>query len=158
MEISEIVRRFVMRSFELSGRIIIISPARYLLFKRATYLPYTYGETPWQALYDLARFAELDIVTTWPRDEKELQLVYNLAEYAQPPTSILRLYLTNDPPLLLINENEAFVGRQLIRPPTEELWKTAEDIIARSKKAGIFEYDDIRAGYCRHFRYLDVRC
>jgi hypothetical protein len=162
MEISEIVRRFVMSSFEHGGYVTIISPAQHLLFKRATYLPYTYGETPWQTLYDLARFSEnVDVATTWPRNEKELQLVYNLAEYVRPPASIpLHLYLSTDVPVLLINEKEAFDGVRLIQSPkeVEKLRRTAEDVIKRSKKVGIFEYDDIRREYCRRFRYYDARC
>jgi hypothetical protein len=162
MEISEIVRRFVMSSFEHGGHVTIISPAQHLLFKRATYLPYTYGETPWSTLYDLARFSErVDVVTTWPRNEKELELVYNLAEYVRPPASIpLHLYLSDHVPVLLINEKEAFDGKRLIRTPKElkNLRKTAENIIKRSKKVGTFEYDEIRHKYCHHFRYCDVRC
>jgi Xaa-Pro aminopeptidase len=162
MEINEIVRRFIMHSFEHGGRVIIISPARHLLFKRATFLPYTYGETPWQTLYDLSRFAErVDVVTTWPKNEKELQLVYNLAEYAHPPRSIpLYLYLNEDIPILLVNEREAFDGVRLIQTPeeVEGLRRAAKDIIERSKEVGIFEYDDIRRDYCRHFRYYDARC
>jgi hypothetical protein len=161
MEISEIVRRFVMSSFEHGGRIVIISPAQHLLFKRATYYPYTHGETPWSTLYDLAKFSErVDVVTTRPKNEKELQLVYNLAEYVRPPTSIpLHLYLSDNVPVLLINENEAFDGVQIIRTPkeVEKLRQTAEDVIRRSKKVGIFD-DDIRLEYCRHFRYRDARC
>ena len=162
MEISEMIRRFVLSSFEHGGRIIIISPAQHLLFKRATYLPYTHGETPWQTLYDLARFSErVDVITTWPKNEKELQLVYNLAEYVRPPTSIpLHLYLSTDVPVLLINEKEAFDGVRLIQSPkeVEKLKRTAEDVIKRSKKAGILEYDDIRLEYCRRFRHYDARC
>jgi len=162
MEISEVVRRFIMSSFEVGGRVIIISPARHLLFKRATYFPYTYGETPWQALYDLARFAErVDVVTTWPRDEKELQLVYNLAERAKPPRSVpLRLHLNEDIPVLLVNEMEAFDGTRLMRTPeeVERLRKMAEDVISRSKEVGIFEYDGMRLEYCRRFRHVDARC
>ncbi len=162
MEINEIVRRFVMRSFELGGHVIIISPAQYLLFKRATYYPYTHGETPWSTLYDLARFSErVDVVTTWPKNEEELQLVYNLAEYVRPPTSIpLHLYLSDNVPVLLINEKEAFDGVQITRTPkeVEKLRQTAEDVIKRSKKVEIFEYDDIRLEYCRRFRYYDARC
>ena len=162
MEINEIVRRFVLSSFEHGGRIVIISPAQHLLFKRATYYPYTHGETPWQTLYDLARFSErVDVVTTWPKNEKELQLVYNIAEYVRPPTLIpLHLYLSDNVPVLLINEKEAFDGTRLIRTPEEieKLRQTAEDVIKRSKKVGIFEYDDIHVEYCRHFRYYDARC
>ena len=162
MEISEMVRRFVMCSFEVGGRVIVVTPARYLLFRRATYLPYTYGETPWQALYDLARFsARVDVVTTRPTDERELQLVYNLAEYVRPPRSIpLHLYLYDNIPTLLVNEREAFNGVRLIRASkeVEDLRRMAEDIIGRSKEVGIFEYDDIRVEYCRHFRYRDARC
>jgi len=163
MEINEIVRRFVMCSFEHGGHVIIISPAQHLLFKRATYYPYTHGETPWSTLYDLAKFSKrVDVVTTWPpKSEKELQLVYNLAEYMRPPTSIpLRLYLSDNVPLLLINEKEAFDGVRLMRTQTEieKLRQTAEDIIKRSKKVGIFEYDDIRLEYCRHFKLYDARC
>ncbi len=163
MEINELIRRFILCSFEYGGRITIISPARYLLIKRATYLPYTWGETPWQTLYDLARFSErLDIVTTWPRDEKELQLMYNLAYYVRPPKSVqMHLYLINeDIPVLLINEREAVYRTQLMRSPkeVEELRKTAEDIISRSKEVGIFEYDDIWHEYCKRFRYYDARC
>jgi hypothetical protein len=161
MEISELVRRFVMCSFEYGGRVIIIAPVKHLLFRRATYFPYTYGETPWQALYDLARFAErVDVATTWPKDERELQLIYNLAEYAKPPRSVpLHLYLdANNVPVLLINEKEAVYEGQLIRDPKElgKLRKVADDVISRSKEVGIFEYSDIWYEYCRHFR--DARC
>jgi len=165
MEINEIVRRFIMRSFELGGHVIIISPAQHLLFRRATYLPYTWGETPWQTLYDLARlFAErVDIVTTWPpKDEKELRLLYNLAEYAKPPRSVpLYLYLADsNVPVLLINEKEAVYEGQLIQDPKEldRLREVAKDIIGRSKEVRIFEYDDIRHEYCSRFRYYDTRC
>jgi len=162
MEISEMIRRFVMCSFEHGGRIVIISPAQHLLFKRATYYPYTHGETPWQTLYDLARFSErVDVVTTWPKNEKELQLVYNLAEYVRPPASIpLHLYLSDNVPVLLINEKGAFDGVRLIQSPkeVEKLRRTAEDVIKRSKKVDIFVYDDIRLEYCRRFRYYDARC
>jgi hypothetical protein len=162
MEINEIVRRFVMHSFEHGGHVIIISPTQHLLFRRATYLPYTWGEKPWQALYDLARFSQrLDIVTTWPRDENGLRLVYNLAKYVRPPSSIpLHLYLRVNTPVLLINEREAFDGVRLIRSPkeVERLRKVAEGVISRSKEVGIFEYDNIRLEYCHRFRYSDARC
>jgi Xaa-Pro aminopeptidase len=162
MEISEMVRRFIMCFFEVGGHVIIISPARHLLFKRATYFPYTYGETPWQTLYDLARFSlRVDVVTTWPKDEKELQLLYNIAENVKPPRAVpLHLYLNEDIPVLLVNEKETFDGVRLIRTPkeVEELRKVAEDIISRSKEVGIFEYDDIQLEYCRRFRYSDARC
>jgi len=165
MEINEIVRGFIMRSFKHGGHVIIISPAHLLLIRRATYLPYTWGETPWQTLYDLAQlFAErLDVVTTWPpRDERELQLIYNLAEYARPPRSVpLHLYLADgDIPVLLINEKEAVYEAQLIQDPNElgRLRKVAKEIIDRSREVGIFEYDDIRHEYCRRFRHYDARC
>jgi len=162
MEINEMVRRFVMCSFEYGGRIIIISPAQHLLFRRATYLPYTWGETPWQTLYDLAKLSRrLDIVTTWPNNDRELQLVYNLAEYVRPPKSIpLFLHLQKNTPILLVNEKEAFNGTRLTRTPkeVEELRKVAEDIVDRSKEVRIFEYSDIWHEYCRRFRYYDVRC
>jgi hypothetical protein len=161
MEINEIVRRFIMRSFEHGGHVIIISPAQHLLFRRATYLPYTWGETPWQALYDLARFAErLDIVTTWPpKDERELQLIYNLAEYVRPPKSVpLYLYLSSDVPILLINEKEAVYEAQLIREELGRLRKIADGIISRSREVRIFEHSDIWHEYCRRFRYHDARC
>jgi len=162
MEISEMVRRFIMCSFEVGSRVIIISPARYLNFKRATFLPYTYGETPWQTLYDLSRFAErVDVVTTPPKNDEELKLVHNIAYYAKPPRSVpLYLYLNEDVPVLLINKREAFDGMRLVRTPeaVEGLRRTAEDIINRSKEVGIFEYDDIRLEYCRRFRYSDARC
>ena len=164
MEISEIVRRFVLSSFEYGSRVFIIAPARYLLFRRATYLPYTWGETPWQALYDLAKFSErVDVVTTRPRNERELQLIYNLAEYARPPSSVpLYLHLAGgDVPVLLVNEKEAFDGVRLVRAPeeVEGLKKAAEDVISRAKEVGIFEYSDIRYEYCHgRFRYYDARC
>ena len=162
MEINEIVRRFIMCSFEHGGHVIIISSANLLLIRRATYLPYTWGETPWQTLYDLARFSDrVDVVTTWPRDEKELQLIYNLAEYAKPPRSVpLYLYLADNVPVLLINEKEAVYEAQLIQDPKElgRLREVAKDIIGRSKEVGIFEYDDIRHEYCSRFRYYDTRC
>jgi hypothetical protein len=164
MEISEIVRRFVLSSFEYGGRVFVIAPARHLLFRRATYLPYTWGETPWQALYDLARFSEqVNVVTTRPKDEKELQLIYNLAEYARPPRSApLYLHLASgDVPVLLVNEREAFDGTRLTRAPeeVEGLRKAAEDVISRAKEVGILEYSDIRYEYCgSRFRYYDARC
>jgi len=167
MEINEIVRRFIMRSFEHGGHVIIISPAHLLLIRRATYLPYTWGETPWQTLYDLARFSDrVDVVTTWPpRDEKELQLIYNLAEYAKPPRSVpLYLYLADSSvPVLLISEKEAvYEGQQLIQEEIQEelgrLRKIAKEIIDHSKEVGIFEYDKIRHEYCRYFRHYDARC
>jgi hypothetical protein len=162
MDVNELIRRFVMCSFEYGGHVIIMSPARYLLFRRTTYLPYTWGETPWQALYDLARFSQrLDVVTTWPRDEDELRLVYNLAEYAKPPRSVpLYLHLNDNIPVLLVNEREAFDGARLMRAPeeVEKLRGVAEDIVKRSKEVGILEYSDIRHKYCRRFRYYDARC
>jgi hypothetical protein len=161
MEVNEMVRRFVMCSFEVGGRVVIIAPARYLLFRRATYLPYTWGETPWQTLYDLARFsARVDVVTTKPTDERELQLVYNLAEYVRPPRSIpLHLYLYDNIPILLVNEREAFDGSRLVRTPeVESVRRAAEDIIKRSKEVGVFEHSDIWYKYCRRFRYYDARC
>ncbi len=162
MEVNELIRRFILCSFDYGGHTILISPAKYLLFRRATYLPYTWGETPWQTLYDLARFSErLDIVTTWPRDEKELQLVYNLAYYVRPPKSVpMHLYLNEDIPVLLINKREAVYETQLVRSSkeVEELRKTAEDIINRSREVGVFEHSDIWYEYCRRFRYYDARC
>jgi hypothetical protein len=162
MEINELIRRFVLCSFEYGGRIFIIAPVKYLMFKRATYLPYTWGETPWQALYDLARFSErVDVVTTWPADERELQLVFNLAEYARPPRSVpLYLHVADEVPVLLVNEREAFDGTRLTRTPeeVEYLRKMAEDVVRRSKEVGILEHRDIWYAYCRHFRYRDVRC
>jgi len=163
MEISEIVRRFVLSSFEYGGRVFVIAPARHLLFRRATYLPYTWGETPWQALYDLARFSEqVNVVTTRPKDEKELRLIYNLAEYTRPPRSVpLHLHLADgDVPVLLVNEKEAYDGVQLVRTPEEVggLRKAAEDVVGRAKEVGIFEYSDIRYEYCSRFRYYDARC
>ena len=163
MEIDEMVRRFVMCSFEYGGRVVIISPAQHLLFRRATYLPYTWGETPWQALHDLARFStRVDVVTTWPpSSEKELHLVYNLAEYARPPRSVpLHLYLSDDVPVLLVNEKEAFDGVRLLRTSkeVENLKKTAEEIIRRAKEVGILEHRDIWYEYCCRFRHYDVRC
>ncbi len=163
MEANELIRRFILCSFDYGGHIIIISPAKYLLFRRATYLPYTWGETPWQTLYDLARFSErLDVVTTWwPKDERELQLIYNLAEYAKPPRSVpLYLHLNDNIPVLLVNEKEAFDGTRLTQAPeeVEGLRRAAEDIIKRSKEVGIFEHSDIWYEYCRRFRYYDARC
>jgi hypothetical protein len=161
MEISEMVRRFVMCSFEVGDHVIIISPARHLLFKRATYFPYTYGE-PWQALYDLSRFAErVDVATTPPKSDEELRLVYKLAYYTKPPRSVpLYLYLNEDVSVLLVNEREAFDGAQLMRTPeeVERLRKVAEDVVRRSKEVDVFEYDDIRVEYCRRFRYVDATC
>jgi hypothetical protein len=126
-------------------------------------LPYTWGETPWQALYDLSRFAErVDIVTWPPKDEKELQLIYNLAEYARPPKSVpLYLYLADsNVSILLINEREAFDGTRLTRIPEEvkSLKKAAKEIISSSKEVGILEYSDIWYEYCGRFRYRDARC
>jgi hypothetical protein len=162
MEISEVVRRFTMCSFEVGGHIIMISPARHLLFKRATFFPYTYGETPWQALYDLSRFAErVDVVTTWPKSDEELRLIYKLAYYTKPPRSTpLYLYLNEDVPVLFVNKREAFDGIRLIRVPeeVERLRRAAVDIISRSKEVDIFEYDDIWIEYCRRFRYVEAMC
>jgi hypothetical protein len=116
----------------------------------------------WQALYDLARFSEqLDITTSWPKNEKELQLVYNLAYYVQPPKSVpMRLYLNDDIPVLLINEREAVYGTQLVQSPeeVENLRRTAEEVISRSREVGVFEHSDIWYEYCRYFRYYDARC
>jgi hypothetical protein len=158
MDVREVVRRFVMSSFEHGGRVVIIAPAKYLLFKRFIFWPYTNGETPSQILCDLARFAEVDLVTTWP-NAPELKLIFDIAHCVKPPTSLpLRLYLTTQiTQLLLINEKEAMVDGRLVAK-TEELVEAAEKIIAASKRVGIFEYDEIRREYCRHFRYYDARC
>jgi len=162
MDVGEVVRRFVMSSFEHGGRVIIVAPANYLLFKRFVFWPYTNGETPSQILCDLARFAEVDLVTTWPKTPEELKLIFDIAHCIKPPTSLpLRLYLATQIKLLLINEKEAVVDGQgvwRLVAKTEELVRAAEKIIAASRRVGIFEYDEIRHEYCRHFRYHDVRC
>jgi hypothetical protein len=151
-----------MCSFEVGGRVIIISPARHLNFKRATFFPYTYGETPWQTLYDLSRFSErVDVVTTPPKSDEELRLVYKIAYYTKLPRSVpLYLYLNEDVPVLLVNKREAFDGIRLIRTPeeVERLRRVAEDIVSRSKEVDIFEYDDIMTEYCRRFRYVEAMC
>lgn len=149
-----------MSSFEHGGRVVIIAPTRYLLFKRFVFWPYTNGETVWNILCDLARFAEqVDLVIDKWQTKEELELVFNIAHCIKPPTSLpLRLYLTTQiTRLLLINEKEAVVDGRLVAK-TEELVEAAEKIIAASRRVGIFEYDDIWREYCRHFRYRDVRC
>jgi hypothetical protein len=159
MDVREVVRRFIMSSFEHGGRVVIVAPAKYLLFKRFVFWPYTNGETPSQILCDLARFAEVDLVTTWPNTPEELKLIFDIAHCIKPPTSLpLRLYLTTQiTQLLLINEKEAVVDGRLVAK-TEELVEAVEKIIAASRRVGIFEYDDIRREYCRYFRYRDARC
>jgi hypothetical protein len=160
MDVREVVRRFIMSSFEHGGRVIIAAPAKYLLFKRFVFWPYTNGEAPWSILCDLARFAEqVDLVTSWPNTPEELKVIFNIAHCIKPPTSLpLRLYLaTQITQMLLINEKEAMVDGCLVAK-TEELVEVAEKIIAASRRVGIFEYDEIRREYCRHFRYRDARC
>jgi hypothetical protein len=148
-----------MSSFEHARRVVIVAPAKYLLFKRFVFWPYTKGE---QILCDLARFAEVDLVTSfssWPAPEDELKLIFDIAHCIKPPTSLsLRLYLTTHMlPILLINDREAVVDGRLVAK-TKELVEAAEKIIATSRRVGIFEYEDIRREYCRHFRYHDARC
>jgi hypothetical protein len=159
MDTKEMVRRFIMTSFEHGGRVVIIAPTRYLLFKRFVFWPYTNGETVWNILCDLARFAEVDLVIDTWQTKEELELVFNIAHCIKPPTSLpLRLYLaTQITQMLLINEKEAMVDGRLVAK-TEELVEVAEKIIAASRRVGIFEYDEIRREYCRHFRYRDARC
>jgi hypothetical protein len=159
MDTKEMVRRFIMSSFEHGGRVVIIAPTRYLLFKRFVFWPYTNGETVWNILCDLARFAEVDLVIDKWQTKEELELVFNIAHCIKPPTSLpLRLYLaTQITQLLLINEKEAVADGRLVAK-TEELVETAEKIIAASRRVGIFEYDEIRHEYCRHFRHRDARC
>ncbi len=159
MDTKEMMRRFIMSSFEQGGRVVIIAPTRYLLFKRFVFWPYTNGETVWNILCDLARFAEVDLVIDTWQTKEELELVFNIAHCIKPPTSLpLRLYLsTQITQLLLINEKEAVVDGRLVAK-TEELVEAAEKIIAASRRVGIFEYDEIRHEYCRHFRYRDARC
>jgi hypothetical protein len=163
MDVREVVRRFIMSSFEQGGRVIIVAPAKYLLFKRFVFWPYTNGETPSQILCDLARFAEqVDLVATWPNTPEELKLIFDIAHCIKPPRSLpLDLYIHLSPPVLLINKNEAyyrFLRRNLEKKELEELMGLADKIIKESKKLDIFIYDDIWREYCRHFRYHDVRC
>jgi len=160
MDVKEMVRRFIMTSFEHGGRVAIIAPTRYLLFKRFVFWPYTNGETVWNILCELARFAEqVDLVIDMWQTKEELELIFNIAHCIKPPTSLpLRLYLaTQITQMLLINEKEATVDGRLVAK-TEELVEVAEKIIAASRRVGIFEYDEIRHEYCRHFRYRDARC
>jgi len=152
-----------MSSFEHGGHIIIATPTKYLLFRRFVFWPYTNGETPSQIICDLARFAEqVDLIITWPKDELELELVFNIAHCIKPPKSLpLDLYFYPHPPVLLINKKEAFyrfLRRDLEKEELEELLKLAEGIIKKSKKLDIFIYDDIRLEYCRHFKLYDARC
>jgi hypothetical protein len=163
MDVREVVRRFIMSSFEHGGRVIIVAPAKYLLFKRFVFWPYTNGETPSQILCDLARFAEqVDLVTTWPNAPEELKLIFDIAHCIKPPKSLpLDLYFYPNTPILLINKKEAyyhFLRRNLEEKELEELLRLAESIIKKSKKLDIFVYDDIRQDYCRRFRYYDARC
>jgi hypothetical protein len=160
MDVREVVRRFVMSTFEHGGRVVIAAPARYLLFKRFVFWPYTNGETPSQILCDLARFVEqVDLVTTWPNAPEELKLIFDIAHCIKPPMSLpLDLYFHPSPPILLINRNEAyyrFLRRNMKKKELEEL---ADKIIKESKRLDIFIYDDIRREYCKYFRYRDARC
>ena len=163
MDVREVVRRFIMSSFEHGGKVIIVAPAKYLLFKRFIFWPYTNGEAPWSILCDLARFAEqVDLVTSWPNTPEELKVIFNIAHCIKPPKSLpLDLYFYPHPPVLLINKKEAFyrfLRRDLEKEELEELLKLAEGIIKKSKKLDIFIYDDIRLEYCRHFKLYDARC
>jgi hypothetical protein len=163
MDVREVVRRFVMNSFEHGGRVVIVAPAKYLLFKRFVFWPYTNGETSSQILCDLARFAEqVDLVTSWPNTPEELKAIFDIAHCIKPPKSLpLDLYFYPSPPILLINKKEAFyrfLRRDLEKGELEELLRLAESIIKKSKKLDIFVYDDIRLEYCRRFRHYDARC
>jgi hypothetical protein len=162
MDTKEMVRRFIMSSFEHGGRVVIIAPTRYLLFKRFVFWPYTNGETVWNILCDLARFAEVDLVIDTWQTKEELELVFNIAHCIKPPKSLpLDLYFYPSPPILLINKKEAFyrfLRRDLEKGELEELLRLAESIIKKSKKLDIFVYDDIRLEYCRRFRHYDARC
>jgi len=164
MDAREAIRRFVMCSFERGGRVVIVAPAKYLLFKRFIFWPYTNGETPSQILCDLARFAEqVDLVTSWPNTPEELKVIFNIAHCIKPPKSLpLVLYFyPSTLPILLINKKEAyyrFLRSNMEEKELEELLRLAESIIKKSKKLDIFIYDDLRLEYCRHFRYYDARC
>ena len=164
---NEAVRRFVMSSFEVGGDVAIVSPAKHLRFRRAAYYPYTHGETPQQALCDLAKFAEsVVVITSEPREPKELELIYGLAECARPPTSVpFSMFLASQPlQLLLVNGREAIVedgGMLYLWHRGEGGYKRAVDrareAAASARRVGALEYGDIRSAYCRQFP-LDVRC
>jgi hypothetical protein len=163
MDVREVVRRFIMSSFEHGGRVIIVAPAKYLLFKRFVFWPYTNGEAPWSILCDLARFAEqVDLVTSWPNTPEELKVIFNIAHCIKPPKSLpldLYFYPSTSLPTLLINKNEAYILRgSMEKKEVEELMGLADKIIKESKRLDIFIYDDIRLEYCKYFRYRDARC
>jgi len=163
MDVGEVIRRFIMSSFEHGGHIIIATSTRHLLFRRFVFWPYTNGETPSQIICDLARFAEqVDLIITWPKNELELEFVFNIAHCIKPPKSLpldLYFYPSTSPPILLINKNEAYILRgSMEKKEVEELMGLADKIIKESKRLDIFIYDDIRREYCKHFRYRDARC
>jgi hypothetical protein len=157
---NEAVRRFVMRSFEVGGDVVIVSPVEHLRFRRTAYYPYTYGETPQQALCDLGRFASVTLITNEP-GLKELGLIYDLAECALRDQ--IAMFLAPRPlQLLLINGREAIVedGGVLYLHKGEEYKKAADrarEIAASARRVGVLEYGDIRSEYCRQFPF-DVRC
>jgi hypothetical protein len=157
----EAVRRFVMRSFEVGGDVVIMAPVEHLRFRRTAYYPYTYGETPQQALCDLGRFASATLITNEP-GLKELGLIYDLAECALRDQ--IALFLVPRPQLLLLNSREAIVENC----GTLHLWRRGEDgykkaadrareVAASARRVGVLEYGDIRSEYCRQFPF-DVRC
>ncbi|MFP3169298.1 MAG: hypothetical protein RXR01_09320 [Thermoproteus sp.] len=156
---NEAVRRFVMHSFEVGGDVVIVSPVEHLRFRRTAYYPYTYGETPQQALCDLGKFAESVTIITNP-DLKELGLIYDLAECALRDQ--IAMFFTRPLQLLLINGREAIVEDSgvLYLHKGEEYKKAADrarEIAASARRVGVLEYGDIRSEYCRQFPF-DVRC
>jgi hypothetical protein len=154
LESSEIIRRFLVASAFKSARVVIISPIKNLWFKRVAYYPYTHGRTPWEAICDLSKFADVAIATEEATDQDGLRLICKLAECSMRRYDhSLRLYLYPSLPMtILVSDTEAIKCDNVcvLMTAAEEGYAAtkaeAEDIIKRSKLVDYGMYLDL----CEH--------
>jgi hypothetical protein len=153
LEPNETIRRFLISSAFESRRVIIISPAKYLItLKRLTYYPYTHGVTPWTTICDLSKFADTAVTTDEIVDQDGLRLVYKLAKCSMHRYDHrLRLYLSSELPLILVSDKEAIRDNVLVTPVEKEyrdIMAEAEAIIEASRQVDYGMYLELES-LCR---------
>jgi hypothetical protein len=134
LEPKEVVRRFLISSAFESRQVIIVAPIESLLFRRVAYYPYTHGNSPWEAICDLSKFADTTVATT----ASHLHMICRLAECSMRRYDHrLQLYLHPSPPLMLVSDREAIRGDVLVFADEEEyknIVAEAKEIIEKSKQ------------------------
>jgi len=143
LEPKEVIRRFFVSSAFESNQVIIIGPD--IEFKRLAYYPYTRGETSWEVICDLSKFADTTVVTAAPR-----YMTCKLAECSMHRYDHrLQLYLHPSPPLILISDTEAIKCDDvcILTTAEEEEYSTIKNeaaaIIRRSKQVDYGMYLDL---------------